>query len=164
MTESSAPPTASVPELVPESFWSIVIRHRRYVAAIGLSTATFLMVGWQFAAPPPDMGSVSLLAWSAGGGGVGGGVVLGAVVLLALLLIIGLVCTVLVHPDAPHMGLFCAIAGMAMLSIRGGTAHMLIQSAQLSNTYAAVSKSLAIECLLWAILLLIAETVVRRAR
>jgi hypothetical protein len=155
VTESSPAIATQVPALVPESFWSILLRRFRYVVAIGFSAAVFSFVAWPFVAPPPAMAGVSLLAWSMSTG------LLGAMVLALLLIIVSSVCMLLVHPDAPHMGLFCALAGMAALSIRGGGSHMLVQYGQMTGTWSNLSILLAIECVQWAILLAIVETVVR---
>jgi hypothetical protein len=143
--------------LVPESFWSILLRRFRYVIAIVVSAAIFSVVAWPFVAPPPSMAGISLLAWSMSSG------LISAVVLTVLLIIVGTLCMLVVHPDAPHMGLFCALAGMAVLSIRGGTVHMLIQHGQMTGTWANLSTLLAVECVQWAILLIIVETLVRLA-
>jgi hypothetical protein len=163
VTESSpaipAPshPNSPIPALIPESFWSILVRRSRYLIAIAVSAIIFSFVAWPFIAPPPAMAGVSLLAWSMSTG------LIGALVIALLLIIVGTICTILVHPDAPHMGLFCALAGMAVLSIRGGNSHMLIQYGQMTNTWSNRSILLAVECVQWAILIVVVETVVRLA-
>jgi len=100
---------------------------------------------------------VSLLVWSSGGG------LFASLGLVVLLMVVSLVCTLLVHPDSPHMGLFCALAGMMALSVRGGTSHMLMEYAQQRGPagYANTSTVLAMECIQWAILFWIAEMFVR---
>ena len=145
----------------PESFWGIVFRRTRYVFAIAVSAFLFWHIGWRLVAPPAERSGIALLIWPNAGG------VLVAVGLVVLLMIVSAICTLLVHPDSPHMGLFCALVGLASLSIRGGTSGMLVRFAQgdLSSKnldhYATVSVLLAVECVQWAILVLIAEMFVR---
>jgi hypothetical protein len=56
------------------------------------------------------------------------------------------------------MGLACALLGMAGLSIRGGPIYMLVRYAQQTpDGYSAISQGLAIECIEWGIIVLIAE-------
>ena len=137
-----------------ESFWSLLLRRTRYVIAIAVAALLFCTLGWSVAAPPGQEGGVSLMAWP------NHGLVMG--LSLAVIVIVStIVCTLLVHPDSPHMGLFCTLLGMAGLSIRGGTIHMLVQYAQITGTYAHIAQLLAVECAQWAILLLIAEAFTR---
>ena len=65
------------------------------------------------AAPAAEYAGVSLLVWGNHG-------VVTALVLTLILLAATAISALLVHPDNPHMGLFCALLGMAGLSIRGG--------------------------------------------
>ena len=153
---TATPATDRSSPLGPESFWSVVVRRSRYVTAILLSAILFCTVGWHIngwvvAAPPPDWAGVSLVVWQNHS-------VLAAFVLTFLLLLATAISSLLVHPDSPHMGLACALLGLAGLSIRGGPIYMLVRYAQQSPTgYAAVSQGLAIECLEWGIIVLIAE-------
>jgi hypothetical protein len=71
------------------------------------------------------------------------------------------VSTLLVHPDTPHMGLCCALVGLGGLSIRGGTSYMLIRHAELTGTYREVFEHLAVECVQWGIIFLVAEVLAR---
>jgi hypothetical protein len=149
-------------EFSPETFWAVVFRRTRYAVAVAISAAVFCTLGWQFASPAPQLGGISLIAWESHGW-------IGGVVLVLLLLAMTAVCSLLVHPDSPHMGLFCALLGMAGLSIRGGTIHNLIEYAQRpflvpqlpAITYAKLADLLAIECMEWAVMVLIAEVFAR---
>ena len=100
----------------PETSWDVTYRRARYACAIAVSVLLFWIVGWKLAAPPADWGGVSLLAWGDSG-------LVASVGLTLLLLGATTLCSLLVHPDSPHMGLFCALIGLAGLSIRGGPAH-----------------------------------------
>ncbi len=141
------------PILVPaaESFGSILLRRARYLVAVALSGYLFFMIAWHLIEPPPEMGGVSLLVWPSAGGPFA------AIAITALLILTTAICTVLVHPDTPHMGLACALVGAATLSIRGGSVHMLIQNAKDAHAYAGISQLLAMECIEWAIIFLFAE-------
>ena len=93
----------------------------------GLSALFFSTVGWRVAAPLAEWGGVSVMVWA------NHGIVAGMLQALLLALMLGLataVCSFLVHPDSPHMGLFCALLGIGGLSIRGGTIHMLLEQAE----------------------------------
>jgi hypothetical protein len=145
--------TAPSPEhLKRESFFGVVLRRARYAVAILFSAFLFSTLAWKFAAPPAEYGGLSLVIW----GGVGGGVVQSVItgILLAVLLFVSAaVCTLLVHPDNPHMGLFCALLGMTGLSIRGGTIYYIIRRAQENpDTYRAAMRLLAFECLQWGVI------------
>jgi hypothetical protein len=93
----------------------------------------------------------------------------GSIVLAILLLVATAVCSLLVHPDSPHMGLFCALIGMSGISIKGGTVHMLVQYAIDPGshtplpglTYSRLGLLLMVECVQWAFLFLIAEIFAR---
>lgn len=145
----------------PETFWSVLLRRTRYVVAIAVAALLFSLVGWHFAAPHPAMGGVSLLVWQNG--------LVAALVLAVLLLVATGICSLLVHPDSPHMGLFCALLGMAALSIKGGTIHMLVQYALEPRlhtplpgmTYPRLGQLLLIECIQWAFIVFIAEVFAR---
>ena len=151
MTQT-APTTAPQPAPAPESFLAVVLRRSRYTIAIILSAILFCTLGWQLAGPPPEWAGVSLVAWHNHG-------MLSALLLTCMLLAATGICALLVHPDSPHMGLACALLGMAGLSIRGGSIYMLVRFAQEpGQSFAAVAQGLAIECLEWAVILLIAET------
>ncbi|MGN6368172.1 MAG: hypothetical protein ACTHN5_07935 [Phycisphaerae bacterium] len=142
---------------IPESFWGIVFRRTRYVVAIGVSALLFWMIGWRLIAPPAEVSGISLLIWPQSSG------LFVAIGLVVLLMVVSAICMLLVHPDAPHMGLFCALVGLAGISIRGGTSDMIIRFAQAGGPakYANTSLALAVECVQWAILFLIAEMFVR---
>jgi hypothetical protein len=156
VTQTAAPTTHDVSPLGPESFWAVVYRRSRYALAIVLSAFFFCTLGWQvngwvIAAPPADWAGVSLVVWLNHG-------VLAAFFLTFLLLVATAFSSLLVHPDSPHMGMACALLGMAGLSIRGGSIYMLIRYAQQSpHGYAAVSQGLAVECIEWGFIVLIAE-------
>ena len=148
---TQTPPAAALPSLAPESFLAVVYRRTRYSIAIILSAIFFCTLGWQLAAPPAEWAGVSLVVWHDHG-------ILSALLLTLMLLAATAVCSLLVHPDSPHMGLACAQLGMAGLSIRGGTIYMLLRFAQQPGaSVAAVSQALAIECGQWALILIIVE-------
>jgi hypothetical protein len=145
-----------------ETFFALAVRRAKYLVAIALSAVLFCTLGWMLAAPLPQMDGVSLLMWQHHG-------LVGAMGLAALLLAVTAVCTFLVHPDSPHMGLLCALLGMAGLAIRGGSIHLLIQMAQHPElhpqlpavTYARLAGLLAVECAQWALIVLLADVFAR---
>lgn len=144
-----------------ESFWSVVVRRTRYCAAIAASAAIFLYLAWRFLAPPPEHAGVSLMAWSTGGE------LVAAAVVAALLILTILVSMFLCHPDAPHIGVFCAFLGLGGIAIRGGNIHALVYDGQIgallgrTPTLASFHKLLALECVQWAVLIIIAEVATR---
>ncbi len=153
-SSSAASHPAPEPELGPESFWAVVVRRGRYVVAILVSALLFSTLGWHSAMPKAEFGGVSLLAWQNHG-------LIDALILALMLLAATAVSSLLVYPDAPHIGLFCALVGMASLAIRGGTIHLLIEDSQQHGIYALRSQLLAIECVQWALIFLIAEVFAR---
>jgi hypothetical protein len=161
-TESATPHHShGMLELSPETFWAVLLRRTRYVVAIGVSALLFCTIGWNFVAPHPAMEGVSLMVWQNG--------LVGGLVLAALLLVTTAICSALVHPDSPPRGLFCALLGMAGIAIKGGSIHMLIQYAQEpalhtplpAMSYQKLGQLLAIECVQWAFLFLVAEVFAR---
>src|SRR5205814_886563 len=128
-TPADKPPHHGL-DLMPESFVAVVYRRLRYTAAIGLSALLFCTLGWAIAEPPAQMAGVSLLAWTNVPLPWHGNPLFAALLLAVMLLIATAVSSVLVHPESPHMGLFCALLGIAGLSIRGGTVHMLVEYSQ----------------------------------
>ncbi len=160
MTEPPAisPADAAVPvSAAPESFWGTVLRRVRYAAAILISALLFGTFGWMVASPPPQAGSISLTVWP------GHSALLAVAVLAALLLVTTAISSLLCHPDSPHQGLWCALLGMVALSARGGSSFTLIQFAQDGGPdhYASVCRTLALECIHWTVLFLLAETFAR---
>ena len=155
-TPADTPPHHGL-DLMPESFVAVAYRRLRYTAAIALSALLFCTLGWAVAAPPPQLAGVSLLAWNNVPLPWHGNALFVALLLAVMLLIATAVSSLLVHPESPHMGLFCALLGMAGLSIRGGTVHMLVEYSQQTGVFNGVSRTLAIECVQWAFILLIAE-------
>lgn len=159
---AAAPTHGAMLDLSPETFWAVLVRRTRYVVAIGVSALLFCTVGWWVASPQPWMEGVSLLVWQQHG-------LWASVVLALLLLVTTAICSLLVHPDSPHMGLFCALLGMAGISIKGGSVHMLVQYALEPGlhtplpavTYTKLGQLFAIECVQWAFLFLIAEIFAR---
>jgi hypothetical protein len=155
------PPHHELFDLSPESWWSVQRGRTRYAGAIAVAGLLFCTLGWPFAAPHPAMEGVSLLVWQHG--------LVGSLVLALLLLAATGICSLLIHPDSPHMGLFCALLGMACLSIKGGTIHMLAQyaldptvhSPLPAITYRKLGLLLMIECVQWAFLFFIAEAFAR---
>ncbi len=140
--------------LKPESFWAVVARRARYATGIVISMVLMGTVGWEFAAPPAQWAGVSLMVWREHG-------ILASFVLAILLILAAGICSLLVHPDAPHMGLFCAMLGFTALAVRGGTVHMLIVYGQETGMLVRMLQVLAIECVQWAIILLIGEIFAR---
>ena len=149
-------PAPSPDHPVPETFFGVVLRRSRYALAIVFSAFLFSTLAWQVAAPPPEHGGVSLVIW----GGTGQGLVAG--LMLALLLVVSAaVCTLLVHPDNPHMGLFCALLGACALSVRGGTVYDIVRLAQASpEKYGAAARMLGLECLQWGVICVVAAIAV----
>ena len=143
-TPPSAPASAAAP-FTPETFAAIALRRTRYVLAVCVSAFLFYTLGWAVAAPPPEASGVSLLAWSTSSG------LYASLALTGILILATIICTWLIHPDAPHMGLFCAMLGMSASSIRGGTVHMLVRIATAGGRYPEVSRLLAMECVDWAL-------------
>jgi len=149
-------------DLTPETNWGVLVRRTRYFVAVVLSAFLFCTIGWYFASPLPEMEGVSLVVWQNHG-------LLAAIGLAVVLLAATAVCTVLVHPDAPHMGLFCALLGLAGLSIKGGTIHMMLEygegprlfSTLPAMTWTKLSQMLMVESVQWAFLFLIAEVFAR---
>jgi hypothetical protein len=146
--------TPANPAPTGESFLALAWRRTRYVVAIVLSAVIFSYLGWHFARPPAEWGGVSLLAWPNHG-------VLSTAILMLLLLVVTTISSLIVHPDSPHMGLFCSLVGMAALSIRGGTVHMLDVYALTTNTGPHIAYALAIECLEWGFVILIVDAFAR---
>jgi len=153
----AAPPVASSPaslEFLPESFWSVTYRRCRYAVAIGVSALIFATAGWAVASPPGEWGGVSLLVWQ-------NHPTYALLVLALLLLVAATLCTFLVHPDSPHMGMYCALLGLGALSIRGGTVHILNVYAQETQTAVRIARELALECAVWTALLLLMDAYAR---
>jgi hypothetical protein len=80
---------------------------------------------------------------------------------MLLLLVATAISSLIVHPDSPHMGLFCSLLGMAALSIRGGTTHMLDVFTQTTNAGPRIADALALECLLWGCVIFLADAFAR---
>jgi hypothetical protein len=119
-----------------------------------LSAVLFSWLGWNFAKPPADWGGVSLMVWQSQG--------YVSIVLLAIILLASTaICSLIVHPDSPHMGLFCALLGMTALSIRGGTVHMLIVHAEQTHTMRETAMAMAMECIMWGCVAILADAFAR---
>jgi hypothetical protein len=153
--------TAPAPPAAPEgtydaaeSFLGVVWRRTRYVLAIALSAGLFSWLGWKIAAPPPEWAGVSLGTWQNHS-------VLSALLLAAILLLATAVCSLIVHPDSPHMGLFCSLLGMAGLSIRGGSVHLLMVYGQTTGTMTRIADAMAVECVEWGCVILLADAFAR---
>lgn len=137
-----------------ETFLGVVWRRARYVLAIALSAVVFSWLGWSIAAPHPDWAGFSLVIWQSQS-------ILSALLLALLLLGVTAVCSLIVHPDNPHMGLFCSLAGMAALSIRGGSVHLLMVYGQIHGNLKHLSDCMALECLEWGGVILLADLFAR---
>lgn len=152
-----SPADAALPVTpAPEGFWGTVFRRLRYAAAVGVSAVLFGTIGWRIAAPPADYAGLSLTVWPGHHpllelGGL-------AIILLIATAIGALVC----HPDSPHQSLWCAALGLLALSIRGGRSFMIIRAAQVDqSTYSGICHMLALECVHWSVLFLLAEAFAR---
>lgn len=156
MTES-APHLSDVTQTPPgaETFWHVLLRRSRYIVAIAVSVFIFWNVGWSFIAPPADGAGATVLGW------LNHADIVSTLMLALLLLGASVVSMLIIHPDTPHTGFFCALLGMSSLAIRGGTSHLLVQSAQLRGQYGSVSLLLALECIQLGIVILIVEIIVR---
>ena len=139
----------------PESFWGVVVRRSRYVVAIAASAAVMLYVARPLVSPPPELAGLSLVAWPGHGGIVGAAVLTG--VLVACILLSMILC----HPDSPHIGIYCALLGLGALAIRGGNIHLMVYSGQTSGRLAAIHKLLALECVQWAVIIIVCEVAIR---
>lgn len=149
-------PAAKADSDAGESFLGVVWRRTRYTVAIVLSAALFCWIGWRWAAPPADWAGVSPVTWQSQG-------YFSGFYLAITLLGLTALCSFLVHPDSPHMGLFCALLGMAGLSIRGGNVHLLWVYAQRAGVGGEqrVADGMAIECLMWGCVALLADSFAR---
>jgi hypothetical protein len=154
------PPTTPPPDDTPtgpvtESFMSIVIRRTRYVAAIGICGYLFYTLGWTLvsATQAPGLATAALFQGSIGGGAVA------ALGLLALLIVGIAVSKAIVHPDIPHMGLYCTCLGMAALALRGGSMQLAAGEAQVNGHTGAFFMGLLIESVAWLLILLAADAV-----
>jgi hypothetical protein len=157
VTQSPAAPasdTPAAPAPTGETFLAVAWRRTRYVVAIAVSAALFSWLGWSAAAPPPQWGGLSLLAWPGHG-------LLAALILTLILLVATGISSLIVHPDSPHMGLFCSLLGMTALSIRGGPVHMLLVFAQDTHSLPHVADLLALECVMWGCVILLADAFAR---
>lgn len=146
-----------------ETLISVILRRSRYVVAVLISGLLLSRLAGYTLAPPAEMAGSSLLLWS---GGNLGAAVLGIVVLLAVLLATTIISMLLIHPDAPHTALFCSFLGLAYLATSaavggdgsdGGTIRLMLAQAQQSNHVGALYNTLATECLVWAVFILVAE-------
>jgi hypothetical protein len=151
---SSAEPNVPAPQAAGESFLAVTWRRTRYVVAVALSAVLFSWLGWSFARPPAEWSGVSLMAWPGQG-------LISAFILMGILLLATAICSLIVHPDSPHMGLFCSLLGMAGLSIRGGTVHMLMVYGQTTGKMPAVADALAWECVVWGCVIVLADLFAR---
>ncbi|HVX84552.1 MAG TPA: hypothetical protein VH253_07025 [Phycisphaerae bacterium] len=141
---------------MPESFWGTVFRRVRYVAGVGISGVLFWTLGWLVASPPADYAGVSLTVWP------GHHALLELAGLAVILLVATGVSALICHPDSPHQGLWCGSLGLVALSVRGGKVFTIIRYAQVdSATYGATCRLLALECVHWTVLFLLAEAFAR---
>jgi hypothetical protein len=140
--------------MAPEAFLGTVWRRTRYAAAVALSAGLFCWLGWNVAAPPPNWGSVSLVVWQSHS-------YFSLLILTVILLAASALAALIVHPDSPHMGLFCALLGMSVLSIRGGTVHMLMVYGEQTHGSAAIANAMAVECIMWGCVALLADAFAR---
>ncbi len=155
---SNALPALAAPQLADftpsaEGFWGVVLRRARYSVAIAVSATLFYTLGWILAAPPAETSGVSLLLWTHSGG------LLQALGLAGLLVVAIFAAMFLCHPDSPHAAMYCALLGMGALAIRGGTVTMIIQEGERSGLLPQMFQKLAIECIQWGLIVLLAELV-----
>lgn len=138
-----------------EPFWSIVVRRSRYTLSILLLGIAFWFLAYPFVAPPPQFGGIALFVWS------NANPFLAAAVLLVLLLAGTALAMTLCHPDSPHTGMFCALAALAAVAIRGDTIYMLLRRAEDLNALPQLYRALALECALWLLILASMEAFTR---
>jgi len=138
---------------VMESFFAVTFRRARYLVAIGLGAYLFHTVGWLLVAPTqvPGYATATLLLGTPAGG------LLAAAGLLLLLLVCTALSMAVVHPDAPHIGMYCAGLGMAALTIRGGSLQLIASQAQEHQAAAALFRNLALESGVWLLIVVAAE-------
>jgi len=151
VTQATAPVVAAESTYdAAEGFWSVVWRRTRYALAIALSAILFSWLGWMIAPPNPQWAGFSIGIWQSQNP-------LATLLLALVLLVVTGICSLIVHPDSPHMGLFCSLAGMAALSIRGGSVHLLMVYGQLNHNLPHLANAMALECLQWGLVALLAD-------
>lgn len=128
-----------------------VIRRVRYAVAIVVSAVIFLYVVWAFTAPPAQYSGITFFGWP-----MGNSLVAAAAILVGLVATTTL-ATVITHPDAPHTGIFCAFLSMATMAYKSGTIYLLLRHAEQPAAIGTVYQHLALECLVWAVILVAVE-------
>ncbi len=149
---ASATTTVTPHKEVSETFWHVFVRRARYVAAVVVSGMIFHYLAMGLARPPAEYSGVSLLAWDQPVSHV-------ALTLLSLCVLVSLgivISMALTHPDSPHAGMYCAMLGMAIVSIRGGTADMMLAVFQQAGNEKSLYQRLGFESLLLLIVVLAA--------
>jgi hypothetical protein len=132
---------------------AVTVRRLRYLVAIALCAAGYATLGWMAAQPAPDSSGVSLVAQHSGFLGFG---------VLVLVTIVGVALAIpLCHPDAPYAGMWCTFLGLGGLAIRGGTIRQLLLQAQYAKNVPDFYHALAVECLQWAAIIIVADLTTR---
>ena len=159
----NAPAESQNPSRAGESLANVIWRRGRYVVAVLISALLLSHLAGHTLAPPAEMAGSSLLFWSAGNMGAA---VLGTLTLLGVLLVAVVISMLLIHPDAPHTALFCSFLGLAYLATSaavggdgsdGGTIRLVLARAQQNHQVGALYNTLATECMVWAVFILVVE-------
>ncbi len=128
-----------------------VIEKTRVVAAVAMAAALLYTVGWMVIRPTdPDLavtfvrsGRAVAAIWPA---------------LAVLTVVAGVFGTVLAGPRLPEAGLFAAANGVPDLSLRGGSMEVLLASEGATDqaTRQVFLKAMALDCVLWSLIMLAA--------
>lgn len=152
MTQADAMPDSERPI---ETFAQISLRRGRYLVAIGLGAALLTTLGWALAHPPADLAGVSLTYWGAAAAARA------AAGLLVLMLGCVAASMAICRGDAPYVGMWCAFLALGGLAIRGGTIRLMLERAQVAGSARQLYLALAMECLIWLVIVLAAEALAR---
>ncbi|MGD2111025.1 MAG: hypothetical protein PVI86_16735 [Phycisphaerae bacterium] len=123
------------------------------LASWGLAAALFLTVGWLTMAPDDPLGAVSVLTRQGA---------IGMIVQIAALGgVVGALATLIAGRRLPDVGPFAVALGLALVSLRGGTAeYLLLQRADLpGKTENALAVRFALGALGWFLVLAVSVLV-----
>lgn len=141
---------AAVPTHTPLSF-----RQRAgFAIALACSAASFLTIGWRVLAPENPYGALTLLGDRMGA--------LSIVVVVVLAALVASLTTMLAGRRLVDVGAFAACIGIGLLSLRGGTAGIvLIEAAEARARGASVNVAVqfATEALIWFAVVVVALVV-----
>ncbi|HRX83496.1 MAG TPA: hypothetical protein P5572_00590 [Phycisphaerae bacterium] len=123
------------------------------VAALAITVALFLTIGWMAIAPDDPQGAVSLVTHS--------GSVLMVLEAGLLAAVTAALATVMIGNKLPDVGVLAAAVGFAFVSLQGGTAEYLLIAATGgdSGTERGLAAKLAVESVVWFALLVVAMLV-----